>query len=163
MECKGDYYAFRKAMAMRESSCNYSAVNQFGYLGAYQFGMARLCDLGYTERIQGKKGWSNKCFKWKEPHDDHTFLHSHKWQDQVFDKHVKNLMSQIKRHSIQYINTEIDDLFVTWSGAVAGCHLVGHGGFRQWCQGKDKADGNGVHIEAYIELFNGYDLSSLAE
>jgi hypothetical protein len=35
------------SLRQRESSDKYSAVNPLGFLGAYQFGAAKLCDIGY--------------------------------------------------------------------------------------------------------------------
>ena len=40
---------FLEDLGMRESSGNYKAVNQFGYLGKYQFGRRTLNALGYEE------------------------------------------------------------------------------------------------------------------
>ena len=148
---------------MRESSNNYQVVNQFGYLGAYQFGMARLCDLGYTERIEGTKGYSNKCFQWKPPYSRAVFLNSKADQDSIFNQHIRNIIGRLKISCMDYIDKEVNGTFVSLSGAVAGCHLIGYGGFRQWCKGSEKADGNGVFVEEYIELFNNYDLSELFE
>ena len=36
--------------------------------------MARLCDLGLTERI--KEGMDNDCFKWKDGMSEEMFLNS---------------------------------------------------------------------------------------
>ena len=40
---------FLEDIGMRESSGNYKAVNQFGYLGKYQFGRKTLNALGFNE------------------------------------------------------------------------------------------------------------------
>ena len=42
---------FLEDLGMRESSGDYKAVNQYGYLGKYQFGGAALIDLGYKIKI----------------------------------------------------------------------------------------------------------------
>lgn len=44
------YDAFIAAIKFKESTNNYSAVNQLGYIGAYQFGCAALEDLGYIKK-----------------------------------------------------------------------------------------------------------------
>ena len=43
----GNYKAFLDALGMRESSNNYQAVNEFGYLGRYQMGALALEDIGF--------------------------------------------------------------------------------------------------------------------
>ena len=40
---------FLEDLGMRESSGNYKAVNQYGYLGKYQFGRKTLNALGYDK------------------------------------------------------------------------------------------------------------------
>ena len=47
---KNGFREFAYLIGERESNNNYQAKNSFGFLGAYQFGMARLCDLGQPER-----------------------------------------------------------------------------------------------------------------
>jgi len=81
---KKNYYAFCLVIKQQESSNNYRIVNSLGYMGAYQFGMARLCDLGYTERILGTRGFSNKVFRWKKGYSQEMFLNNPNWQDKIF-------------------------------------------------------------------------------
>ena len=42
-----DHNKFLEDIGFRESSGNYKAVNQFGYLGKYQFGRKTLNSLGF--------------------------------------------------------------------------------------------------------------------
>ena len=44
-----DHNKLLEDIGFRESSGNYHAVNQFGYLGKYQFGRKTLNALGYDE------------------------------------------------------------------------------------------------------------------
>ena len=92
---KNGFREFAYLLGQRESNNDYEAKNSFGYLGAYQFGMARLCDLGLTERI--KEGMSNDCFKWKEGMSEEMFLNSPEVQDQLFFRHCTDLAGTINK------------------------------------------------------------------
>jgi hypothetical protein len=92
---KNGFREFAYLIGERESNNNYQAKNSFGYLGAYQFGMARLCDLGLTERI--KEGMDNDCFKWKDGMSEEMFLNSPEVQDQLFFRHCTDLAGSINK------------------------------------------------------------------
>jgi len=162
-----DWVQFRNDMGTRESSNNYKARNRFGYLGCYQFGKARLCDLGYTERKLGHKGYSNDSFKWKNYiqgqilYTDEDFLDDAAFQNQVFREHVINHATRLIKNYQWVLGKEWNDRFVSLSGAVAVCHLVGYGGWINWIKGKLPLDGNGVSAEDYLELFKNYDLTDI--
>jgi hypothetical protein len=154
-----DYEAFRLAMGKSESGNNYRIVNSLGYLGYYQFGMARLCDLGYTKRI--KKGWSNDCFKWRHHLTDDTFLNAPKLQDKIFKEHVEDLVVRINKYCSIYLGKRVNGVRVTRSGLVAGAHLGGLGGVKRFLTtGFDPKDViSGVPMTSYIKKFAGYDLN----
>lgn len=160
-EPKKDYQAFCRAIRERESGNNYTIVNKFGYLGAYQFGMARLCDLGYTERIPGTTGFANKCFRWKPPYTQEKFLGDSDVQDQIFREHVLDLARTIKKKFRDYLigNICVSGIVITLSGCVAGAHLGGVGGLRKFLtSGISPEDGFGTPVEYYVEKFANYDL-----
>lgn len=143
------YTQFRRAVRDRESDSRYDCVNQLGFLGAYQFGMARLCDLGFTKRIPGKDhGFSNSFFEWIDPKGRETFLSSRRIQDDCFDRHVQML----KPHCRFLCPDNI-------SGAIAAAHLLGPGGLDQFIRNKiDSTDAFGTKISEYFELFKGYEI-----
>ena len=150
---------FALALRKRESSNNYDAVNAYGYLGAYQFGMARLCDLGFTERKAGTTGYSNSIFRWKTGYSKEHFLNNPNFQDRVFKKHCINLISQIERKFSQYLGTQVGGIKITLSGLVAGAHLGGIGGVDVFLRGiSDCSDALGTRISNYIEKFGGYNV-----
>lgn len=161
---KKDYHAFCEAIKKAESNNNYQIVNSYGYMGAYQFGMARLCDLGFTERKSGTTGFSNKSFIWKSPYSRKIFLNNPGTQDRAFDMHVEDLIKQIKGFCKgKYLlngNTHIDNIPITLSGCVAFAHLAGFGGLKKFLKGgfdpKDIA--SGVPASTYMRKFAGYDL-----
>lgn len=150
---------FALAMRKRESNNNYKAVNVYGYLGAYQFGMAKLCDLGYTERKKGSSGNSNSAFQWKIGYSKEYFLNNPDFQDRVFKEHVADLIKRIKAGFSNYIGKQIDEIEITLSGLVAGAHLGGMGGMGYFLRGLyDSHDIFGTKVSDYIKEFGGYNL-----
>jgi len=150
---KAEFNEFALVIRLRESSGNYRIVNSLGFLGAYQFGMARLCDLGLTKRINGTSGYANKNFEWKDGYSKEIFLVSHRLQDKTFRAHVKDLIKQIKRSVSDGIIKEY-----TLSGLVAGAHLGGIGGVKKFLEGKDREDAYGTSVGDYIKRFKGYNI-----
>lgn len=144
------YAAFKLAIAISESSGSYTCVNRLGYLGRYQFGLARLCDLGLTRRKDPKaKSCANADFVWIPPVNESTFLRDATLQEKCFDRHVQDLKRQITGFY------ECDNM----SGAVAACHLVGREAFEEWIKnGKEACDANGVSAAVYFERFRGFEI-----
>lgn len=135
---------FSNDLGARESSGKYDAKNQFGFLGKYQFGLARLTDLGLCRRKPGTTGFANSAFEWIPPNSEEEFLGSPQLQDEIFKKHVSDLRRQVRRLE---------------SGLVAGAHLVGMGGVRDLLfEGKVQEDANGTRITSYISKFSNYEL-----
>jgi hypothetical protein len=154
-----NYDDFRDAIGLKESSNNYLCTNQFGYLGRYQFGMARLTDFGLASRIPGTRGYANSDFQWVTPFSKEGFLNSSQLQDAVFDNHVVNLIGSINKDCGPKIGTEVQGVLVTMSGALACCHLLGIGGLVDFLnRGIIDKDGDGTTSVDYIQMFNGYDL-----
>jgi len=146
---------FGLAMRQRESSDEYHIENLLGYLGAYQFGMARLCDYGITERRAGASPFSQKNadFEFVGDMSKEKFLCDRALQDRIFRWHVIQARRQITRHFP--LLPEMIDL----SGAVAVCHLVGFGGLKQLLTANsDPIDANGTHASDYAKLFAGYEI-----
>ena len=148
------YADFVTAMRQRESGGNYRAKNAYGFLGAYQFGMMRLCDFGLTERVPEHP----KTFRWVLPFSEAGFLTSTRLQDRIFALHVFSLVSSIRRTMPQELGREFGGIRLTLSGAVACCHLLGMGGLRAFIEGKDNADALGTRASDYITLFANYQM-----
>lgn len=149
------YSEFCAAIRKRESSNNYKAKNSLGYLGAYQFGRARLTDLGICRRIKGTKGFANKSFEFVPPLSEELWLSDPVAQDQAFDRHVADL----KRRIIAKYKTPdfvAGDLKFSLSGAIGVCHLLGLGGLEKLLQGSDGTDAYGTKASDYARLFDGY-------
>lgn len=155
------YSEFCHAMRVRESSDKYDCVNSLGFLGAYQFGMARLCDLGLTERINpASSSMANSAFRWKKPHTAVDFLNSAVLQDATFLSHVLNLKRRLDSRLGGVIKVvKVADQLGTLSGAVACAHLLGIGGVSTLLvRGIDQADAYGTLASEYYLKFSGYEL-----
>lgn len=149
------YSEFCAAVRKRESSNNYKAKNTLGYLGAYQFGRARLTDLGICRRIKGTKGFANASFEFVPPLTEELWLANPVAQDQAFDRHVADLKRRILS---KYGKTdfEANGLKFSLSGAIGVCHLLGLGGLQKLLEGSDDADAYGTKGSDYARLFDGY-------
>lgn len=127
-------------MAERESSNRYDVVNQFGYMGAYQFGLQTLKDLGYNITKE-------------------EFLNNPALQDEAMLKLLKANKHTLRRQIKKYDGKLVNGILVTESGLLAAAHLVGAGSVRKWIRnGKEFKDGNGVDLTSYLVKFKGYYL-----
>jgi hypothetical protein len=74
--------------------------------------------------------------------------------------HVHNLADSIAKKHADALGKTINGIEITLSGLVAGAHLKGLGGVKQFLQGKDNEDALGTKISEYIKKFGGYDLTT---
>ncbi|EDM43287.1 hypothetical protein SCB49_00992 [unidentified eubacterium SCB49] len=136
------YIGFKEALGFKESQGNYGVVNQFGYMGKYQFGKGTLAMIGIN--------------------DHHTFLESSLLQEAAFEANTARnkwiLRKDIKRSVGRYIN----GVRITESGILAAAHLAGAGNVKKYLRSggvSQFVDGNGVSIAYYLKKFSGYDTS----
>jgi hypothetical protein len=133
---------FKFSMKQSESSGNYMVVNSEGYMGAYQFGNARLTDF---------KNSTGKDFTKQE------FLENQELQDEVFDWHTNDIVSYVNSKGLdKYIGTEINGVLVTLNGLVAVAHLGGKSGMSKFLKTDGKynpADSNGTTLTNYLNKF----------
>ena len=135
---------FKVSMKKSESSENYMVVNSEGYMGAYQFGNARLTDY---------KNATGKNFTKQE------FLASQELQDEVFDWHTNDIVTYVNSKGLdKYIGTEVDGVIVTLNGLIAAAHLGGRYGMRKYVESGfdekfNKKDSNGTSLLDYIKKF----------
>jgi hypothetical protein len=154
-----DFAAFVEAIAGSESSGDYAAKNRFGFLGRYQFGLARLSDLGLTERVPGTK----RGFRWKAPLSEAAFLADHGLQDDTFCRHVADLHDVCMARFAAHLGRTACGVTVTMSGMIAVCHLLGPGGLADFLGGRDGADANGTKASTYMGRFAGYAIPGSAK
>ena len=134
---------FLNDIGFRESSNRYNVVNEYGYMGKYQFGIKTLKSLG----IETTK---------KE------FLSSPDLQEEAMITLLKANQHNLRRQIKKYDGKLVNGILVTESGLLAAAHLGGPGNVKKWLRsGEDFKDGNGTKITSYIKTFNGYDLAML--
>ena len=132
---------FLEHLAYRESSNQHSIVNNWGYLGKYQFSPRLLRNLGLNV--------SNE-----------EFLNNPALQDSMVVVLLKHnqliLKNYIHRHDGTYRGGQI----VTESGILAAAHLIGPRRTKLYLEtGMDSKDGLGTHTSSYLYEFSGYDIS----
>ena len=164
----GTYAEFLAALRMRESSGDYAAVNTLGYLGAYQFGEAALVDLGFVIRdanpydnhfdagFTGKLGISSAA----------DFLAAPGAQDAAAGEWMQLLWRYIGAVEVDAVlGHVIGGIHLSASGLLAGAHLLGAGGLRDWVQSGgslERSDAYGTSIGDYLDLFGGYEIPFVA-
>ena len=132
---------FLNDLGYRESSNRYDVVNQYGYMGKYQFGKSTLKGLGYNISKE-------------------EFLSSPDLQEEAIRKLLKSNKKILKKQIKKFDGKLVNGILVTESGLLAAAHLVGPGSVKKWVRnGKMSEDGNGVKLTEYINIFNGYNLN----
>ena len=136
------FNGFREALAFKESQGKYHAINSFGYLGKYQFGVTTL------ERF--------------DIYDTQEFLKTPELQEDAFvalcsvNKWI--LRKDIKRS----VGKTINGIEITESGILAAAHLSGAGNVKKYLRSNGDTrfkDAYGSSIQYYIKKFSGYDTS----
>lgn len=132
---------FLEDIGFRESTNNYHAVNQFGYLGKYQFGRRTLDALGY-------KDVTNR-----------QFLENHSIQEEAMYALLTHNRKVLRRQINKYVGTTVAGVYITESGLLAAAHLAGPGNVRKFLRkGYEFKDGNGTKMTSYMVKFSNYRL-----
>ena len=132
---------FLEDLGFRESSGNYKAVNQFGYLGKYQFGRSTLNALGYTDV-------SNR-----------VFLANPQIQEEAMYDLLTHNRKILRRQIEKYNGKVVNGILITESGILAAAHLAGPGNVKKFFRkGYEFRDGNGTKMTSYLKKFSNYKL-----
>ena len=132
---------FLEAIGHRESSNNYSVVNEFGYMGKYQFGKATLKGLGIDVTKE-------------------EFINDHRLQERAMHMLLSHNRKKLKRYIKKYEGQIIHGVLITESGVLAAAHLAGQGNVRKFLKnGFVFEDGNGTKMTSYMKQFGGYILN----
>ena len=132
---------FLEDLGFRESSGNYKAVNQYGYLGKYQFGRKTLNNLGY-ENISNRQ-----------------FLSDPSIQEQAMEDLLVHNKKILRRYIQKYNGKTINGIYITESGLLAAAHLAGPGNVKKFFRkGYEFRDGNGTKMTSYMKKFSNYQL-----
>ncbi len=138
------YLGFKEALGFKESRGNYHIVNDYGYMGKYQFSRATL-------RMIGFKNTDN-------------FLYDTRQQEAAFLAYT-SLNKWVLRNDIKrYAGKTIGGVKVTESGILAAAHLAGAGNVKKFLRsaGENRfVDANGASIRYYLRKFSGYDTSHI--
>ena len=133
---------FLDEVGFRESSNNYKAVNQFGYLGKYQFGRKTLNAIGF-------KDISN-----------YEFLSNPEIQEEAMLVLLQKNKHTLRREIKKYVGETVNGIYITESGILAAAHLGGAGNVRKFFRkGYEFEDGNGTKMTSYMKQFGGYILN----
>jgi len=132
---------FLEAIGHRESSNNYLVVNEFGYMGRYQFGKATLKGLGINVTKE-------------------EFINNPKLQEKAMHMLLLHNKKKLKRYIKKYEGQVIHGVLITESGVLAAAHLAGQGNVRKFLKnGFVFKDGNGTKMTSYMKQFGGYILN----
>jgi len=133
---------FLDDIGFRESSNNYKAVNQFGYLGKYQFGRKTLNAIGFDSI------------------SNYEFLSNPSIQEEAMLVLLQKNKHTLRREIKNYVGQTINGIYITESGILAAAHLGGAGNVKKFFRkGYEFKDGNGTKMTSYMVRFADYDLN----
>ncbi|WP_308420138.1 peptidoglycan-binding protein LysM [Planktosalinus lacus] len=138
------YMGFREALAFKESRGDYFIINDFGYMGKYQFGRATLNLIGIK--------------------DSKLFLNNPKLQETAFKTYTARNKWVLQRDIKRFSGTYVNGVYITESGILAAAHLAGPGNVKKFLRsgGQDVfTDGFGTSVRYYLKKFSGYDTSHI--
>lgn len=173
---KGDVHDFLRKLFSSEGGTDATVINEYGYIGKYQFGEDALVDLGYY-KADGTKNRNAKgkfeydwVGEWTGKHGVHSrsdFLNSETVQDVAAKEWITLLCKKMKHFKLQsHIGKTIKGVEISESGIIAAAHLKGYGnskhpGVIQFFSSNgeiDPVDANKTPVSLYMKRFAGYDL-----
>lgn len=142
------YVGFKEALAFKESRGDYGVVNQFGYMGKYQFGKGTLALIGVKNVSRNK------------------FLNNPELQEKAFYANLSRNKWVLRRDIKWFVGKRMNGVEVTESGVLAAAHLAGPGSVKKYLRTggvEGFADAFGTTIRYYMKRFGGYDMSFVVE
>jgi len=138
---------FVEHVIQRESSGRFNVVNEYGMLGAFQFCPATLKSIGINV-------------------SETQFLNNPESQIDAFKLLLIENNKTYRKYIDRMINTEIENVTgeLTESGILMAFHLSPKSAIIYFnSEGKisGKPDGNGTHVNEYVQEFNGYEIPFL--
>ncbi|WP_324719486.1 peptidoglycan-binding protein LysM [Salinimicrobium sp. HB62] len=136
------YVAFKEALGFKESGGDYKVINEFGYMGKYQFGRGTLKLIGVR--------------------DTNLFLNSPDLQEAAFYANASRNKWILRKDIKQFQDKVINGIKITESGILAAAHLAGPGNVKKFLRSNGTnsfSDGFGTSIKHYFKKFEGYDTS----
>ena len=138
------FVGFKEALGFKESRGKYQVVNEFGYLGKYQFGRSTLKVLGV--------------------YDSGSFIGDPSLQEKVFEANLARNKWVLRRDIERFSGKVINGVHVTESGILAAAHLGGPGSVKKFLRSYGRnvfSDAYGSSVRYYMKKFGGYDTSSI--
>lgn len=136
------YVGFKEAVAFKESQGDYRTINEYGYLGKYQFGKGTLKLVGIYNTTE--------------------FLNSPALQEAAFYANASRNKWILQRDIKRFVGKTINGVKVTESGILAAAHLAGPGSVKKYLRSwgaQAFSDAFGTTIKHYMKRFGGYDVS----
>src|SRR5690606_20634031 len=136
------YLGFREAVAFKESRGNYRVINDFGYVGKYQFGIETLKLIGIYNVDQ--------------------FLYNPELQEKAFMANAQRNKYVLRNDISRFEGKSISGILITESGILAAAHLAGPGSVKKFLRSYGNetfSDAFGSSIRFYMKKFSGYDTS----
>ena len=136
------YVGFKEALAFKESRGDYKTINEYGYLGKYQFGKGTLKLVGIYDSI--------------------GFLNSPALQEAAFYANASRNKWILQRDIKRFVGKTINGVEITESGILAAAHLAGPGSVKKYLRSwgaQAFSDAFGTTIKTYMKRFGGYDTS----
>lgn len=138
------YLGFKEALGFKESRGEYHIVNNYGYMGKYQFSRATLKMIGFL--------------------DTDNFLNDSRQQEEAFLVYTSFNKWVLRSYIEKYAGKTIGGIKVTESGILAAAHLAGPGNVKKFLSSSGEnrfEDANGTSIRYYLKRFSGYDTSHI--
>ncbi len=160
---KKQFDALQNAIKKKESSGNYSVINPIGYIGAYQFGLQALEQLGYVKsgswtryrRNGNKAGDDGKGFNdetvWTGKDgvtSRSSFLANKEAQDKAYVMLAQFNYKSLRSNGVVNMDTPPEKL----AGLLGIAHNQGLGATYKHLRGEVGADGNGTTTTHYYNL-----------
>ena len=147
---KDDLTAYYGQIGKSESSSDYSAVNDLGYVGKYQMGHQALIDAGYVkssvtsnDQLSNPNSWTGK----DGISDRATFLTNDTIQEQVMETYTESNYTAMVRNGAITSEMSKEDV----GGMLATSHLLGATGAKNWRTSGTGADANGTTGADYFQ------------
>ncbi|PZD79584.1 peptidoglycan-binding protein LysM [Mesonia sp. K7] len=139
---KKGYLGFKEAIGFKESRGDYEVINQFGYLGKYQFGKGTLALIGI--------------------HNTQEFMNNPALQEAAFYANASRNKWILRKDIERYSGKTMAGVKITESGILAAAHLAGPGSVKKFLRSggaQGFSDAFGTSIKYYLNKFKDYDTS----
>lgn len=143
--------SYLEKIAKKESSGDWTKINQLGYIGKYQFGRIAIEDVGLNTKSLNSKNFKKNPLIWSEKEQDHAMI-----------KLLRNNIKYLGKYLHKYVGKEINGIELTKSGLLAASHLVGAKEVKKYLNSGGKyipKDGNGTSLEEYIKNFGDFEIN----